>query len=102
MPLKVREVIRLLEQNGWKKDRLKGKGRGKMNATRYAIIIERGRTSYGAYSPDVPGCVAAADTEEEVRKLIAEAIEFHIEGWKLRGEPVPQPTSTVDYVEVAA
>jgi predicted RNase H-like HicB family nuclease len=73
-----------------------------MNATRYAIIIERGPTSYGAYSPDVPGCVAAADTEEAVRKLIAEAIGFHIEGLKLRGEPVPKPTSTVDYVEVAA
>jgi predicted RNase H-like HicB family nuclease len=73
-----------------------------MNATRYAIIIERGPTSYGAYSPDVPGCVAAAKTEQEVRKLIAEAIEFHIEGLRLRGEPVPEPTSTVDYVEVAA
>jgi predicted RNase H-like HicB family nuclease len=69
---------------------------------RYAIIIERGATSYGAYSPDLPGCAVVGDTEEEVRKLIAEAMAFHIEGLKAVGESVPEPTSSVDYVEVAA
>lgn len=46
---------------------------------RYAIVIERGPTSYGAYAPDLPGCVAAADTRDEVIRLIREAIQFHLE-----------------------
>ena len=67
---------------------------------KYAIIIEKGPRSYGAYVPDLPGCVAAADTLEEVKKLIAEAIPFHIEGMRLHGETVPAPSSVTDYVEV--
>ncbi|MBI1897895.1 MAG: type II toxin-antitoxin system HicB family antitoxin [Acidobacteria bacterium] len=69
---------------------------------RYAIIIERAPTSFGAYSPDLPGCIAAADTEEEVRRLIAEAVQFHLDGLRRQGLPIPEPTSSVDYVEVAA
>jgi predicted RNase H-like HicB family nuclease len=65
----------------------------------YAIVIEKGETSYGAYVPDLPGCVAVAETEDEVRQLIREAIEFHIEGLRLGGFPVPEPTSQVAYVE---
>ncbi len=56
---------------------------------KYAIIIEKGEASYGAYVPDLPGCVAAAETREEVRKLIQEAIEFHLEGLKEDGQPIP-------------
>jgi len=66
---------------------------------RYAVIIERGETSYGAYVPDLPGCVAVAETEDEVRQLIREAIQFHIEGLQLDGSPIPIPSSMVDYVE---
>ncbi len=73
-----------------------------MNAKRYAIIIERGPTSYGAYSPDLPGCAVVGESEQEVRQLIAEAMEFHIEGLRAVGEPVPEPTSSVDYIDVAA
>lgn len=69
---------------------------------KYAVIIERGENSYGAYAPDLPGCVAVAETRTEVVKMMQEAIEFHLEGMKLDGEPVPQPSSEVDYVEVAA
>ena len=68
---------------------------------RYAIVIEKGPSSYGAYVPDLPGCVAA-DTREEIESLIREAIEFHIEGMKLDGHPIPQPSCDVEYVEVAA
>jgi predicted RNase H-like HicB family nuclease len=68
----------------------------------YAVVIERGPEGCGAYVPDLPGCVAAAKTELEVRALIREAIEFHIEGLRLNGDPVPPPTSKVDYVQVAA
>lgn len=66
---------------------------------RYAIVIEKGETSYGAYVPDLPGCVAVGETEAEVRQLIREAIEFHIEGLRLESSPVPEPTSHVEYVE---
>ena len=67
---------------------------------RYAIVIEKGEKSYGAYVPDLPGCVAAAESREEVMRLIREAIEFHIEGLQGEGKTVPEPVSTADYVEV--
>ncbi|MBI3992763.1 MAG: type II toxin-antitoxin system HicB family antitoxin [Candidatus Lambdaproteobacteria bacterium] len=68
---------------------------------RYLVVIERGDTSYGAYVPDLPGCVAVGETAEEVRRLIAEAIEFHLEGLRADGEPIPEPSSQGDYLEVA-
>jgi predicted RNase H-like HicB family nuclease len=55
----------------------------------YTVIIERGENGYGAFVPDLPGCVAVGDTEEEVTNLIREAIQFHIEGLLRDGEPVP-------------
>jgi predicted RNase H-like HicB family nuclease len=66
----------------------------------YAIVIEKGETSYGAYVPDLPGCVAVGDSEEDVRALIREAIEFHLDGMREDGEPIPRPTSRVEYVKV--
>jgi len=69
---------------------------------RYAVIIEEGENSFGAYVPDLPGCVAVAETKEELLKLIQEAIDFHIEGLREDGRPVPEPSSSVEYVEVRA
>ncbi len=69
---------------------------------RYAVVIEKGPTSYGAYVPDLPGCVAAGETREEVVKLIQEAIEFHIAGLKEDGQSIPQPSSSVEFIDVAA
>lgn len=69
---------------------------------RYAVIIEAGETSFGAYAPDLPGCVAVGKTREEVLALISEAIEFHIEGLQEDGEPIPEPSSSVEYIEVRA
>lgn len=69
---------------------------------RYMVVIEKGETSYGAYVPDLPGCVAAAETEEEVKQLIQEAIEFHLEDLAEAGQKIPPPHSTSDYIEVAA
>jgi predicted RNase H-like HicB family nuclease len=66
----------------------------------YAIVIEKGETSYGAYVPDLPGCVAVGDSEEEVRALIREAIEFHLDRMREDGEPIPPPASRVEYVKV--
>ena len=67
---------------------------------RYAILIEKGETSYGAYVPDLPGCVAVGETLEEVRALIKEAIEFHLEGMREGGEPIPIANTQSEYVEV--
>ena len=66
---------------------------------RYAVIIEKGKNSYGAYVPDLPGCVAVGDTAEEVKTLIQEAIEFHLIGLQEDGELIPQPSSSIEYVE---
>jgi predicted RNase H-like HicB family nuclease len=68
---------------------------------RYAIVIEKAEKNYGAYAPDVPGCVATGKTVEETVRGMREAIEFHLEGLRDSGEPIPQPTSLCDYVEVA-
>ena len=62
---------------------------------RYAVIVEKGERSYGAYVPDLPGCVAAAKTKAEVLKLIQEAIEFHIEGLREEGLSLPQSSSSI-------
>jgi predicted RNase H-like HicB family nuclease len=70
--------------------------------TRYAIVVEKGPTSYGAYVPDLPGCVAAAKTRSEVLKLIREAIEFHLDGLRGEGTALPTPSSTTEYVEIGA
>jgi len=67
---------------------------------KYAVVIEKGETSYGAYVPDLPGCVAVGESEAEVRQLIVEAIEFHLEGLRKEGGNIPIPHSRVDYVEV--
>ena len=68
---------------------------------RYAIVVEKGPTSYGAYVPDLPGCVAAAQTREEAVQLIREAIAFHIEEMREEGLAVPAPSSSAEYVEVS-
>ena len=68
----------------------------------YLVVIEKGPASFGAYVPDLPGCIATAESEDEVRQLIKEAIEFHIEGLREAGEPVPPPTSSSAVVEVGA
>ncbi len=69
---------------------------------RYAIVIERAINNYSAYVPDLPGCIATGATVEETEKTIRETIEFHLAGLREDGSPIPQPSSRVDYVEVAA
>jgi predicted RNase H-like HicB family nuclease len=69
---------------------------------RYAVVIEKGDGNYGAYVPDLPGCVTTGVTIEEVEREIQEAIEFHLEGLRADGLPIPAPSSRVEYVEVAA
>ncbi len=135
--MKVREVIRLLEDGGWYLARTKGSHRQFKHRTKrgtvtvsgqsgidvpprdseqysqtgwleiganmkYAVVVEQGETSFGAHVPDLPGCVAVAETRDEVLKLIQEAIQFHIEGLREDGLTVPPPSSSVEFVEVRA
>ena len=69
---------------------------------RYMIVIEEGETSFGAYVPDLPGCIAVGETESEVKQLIQEAIEFHLEDLHESGAEIPKPLSKSEYVEVLA
>ena len=69
---------------------------------RYAVVIERAASNYSAYVPDLPGCVATGATIEEVEAEIREAITVHLDGLREDGIPVPQPSSQVEYVDVAA
>ena len=69
---------------------------------RYAIVIESAGGNYSAYVPDLPGCIATGETPAATEQAIREAIEFHIEGMREDGSPIPPPTSRVEYVEVAA
>ena len=68
----------------------------------YLVVVEKGKISYGAYVPDLPGCVAVAETRREVLKLIREAIALHIEALLDAGEPVPLPVSRSEVVKVRA
>lgn len=118
--MKVRDVIKRLEGDGWYLARTKGdhrqfkhatnanrdvkecfatsgnKGRGPM---KYAIVIEKGETSYGAYVPDLPGCVAVGETVEEVETLIRDAMQLHLEGLREEGLPIPEPSHIIEYME---
>ena len=69
---------------------------------RYAIVIEKAEGNYAAYVPDLPGCVATGATIEETERSIREAIEIHVEGLRADGLPIPEPSSRVEYVDVAA
>ena len=134
--MKVRDVIKLVEQEGWRLDRTRGSHchyanpekpeagtmtiaghpsdemrKGTLNAIlkqaglgmKYAVVIEKyEQGGYGAYVPDLPGCVAAAPTKRAIEKLIAEAISFHIECLQRHGHPVPAPSSEAEYVEPVA
>ena len=129
--MKVREVIRLIEQHGWVQtqpsafqtspglrdyragqrwqgtrarhiERYTRGGRIEMSARRYPIVIEPTGTGCSAYSPDVSGCVAVGDTEQETRRNFQEALVAHFEAMREVGEPIPEPQTVIDYVEVRA
>jgi predicted RNase H-like HicB family nuclease len=67
---------------------------------KYAVIIEAGERNYSAYVPDLPGCIATGKTLEEVKRVMREAMAFHIQGLREDGLLVPPPTSLCDYVEL--
>jgi predicted RNase H-like HicB family nuclease/predicted RNA binding protein YcfA (HicA-like mRNA interferase family) len=135
--MKVRDVVKAMEKDGWLLDRTRGDHRQyihpnrpeagtvtvpghprRRNAIRdakldteegrveemkrYAVVFEKAAHNWAAYVPDLPGCVTTGRTLEETRRLIAEAIEFHIEGMRLHSETVPEPTTVAETVEIQA
>jgi predicted RNase H-like HicB family nuclease len=67
---------------------------------KYLVVYEKSHTSWGAYVPDFPGLGVAATTLDEVKELIREAIEFHVEGMREHGDPIPTPAATTEYISV--
>ena len=74
----------------------------KRHKIRYAIVIEKAKSKYAAYVPDLPGCVATGRTREETEQQIRQAIELHLRGMREDGFPIPEPLSHVEYVDVPA
>ena len=69
---------------------------------KYLIVIEQTNNSYSSYSPDLPGCVSTGKTREEAEQNMREAIEFHVDGLRQEGYPVPEPRTTSSYVDLPA
>jgi predicted RNase H-like HicB family nuclease len=69
---------------------------------KYLIVIEPTASGFSAYSPDLPGFISTGKTEDEVQSNMHEAIEFHLEGLRIEGYPVPTPLTASAYVEIAA
>ncbi len=68
---------------------------------KYLVIIEKTATGYSAYSPDIPGCVSTGRTKQDIKRNMREAIEFHLDGLRLEGEPFPVPHSSSTYVPIS-
>ena len=66
----------------------------------YLVVIEKGGNSFGAYVPDLPGCAVVGETREEALQLIREAVDLHVSGLKEHGDPLPEPASSTDFVQV--
>jgi predicted RNase H-like HicB family nuclease len=83
-------------------ERYAEEGRLELSERRYPVVIERTATGYSAFSPDVPGCAGVGETEEETRRNFRDALSAHFEAMREIGEAIPEPSSSVDYTEVAA
>jgi predicted RNase H-like HicB family nuclease len=69
---------------------------------KYVVIIEKSKSGFGAYAPDLPGVGVVGDSPDEVRQLIREAISLHLEGLREDGEPIPEPSVEIDYIDAPA
>jgi predicted RNase H-like HicB family nuclease len=74
--------------------------KAKVQVVKYAVIFEKSPRNYAAYVPDLPGCVATGKTPDEVERNIREAIAFHLDGLRLNNQPIPEPQSWTELVEV--
>jgi predicted RNase H-like HicB family nuclease len=67
---------------------------------KYLVIYEKSATGWGAYAPDLPGLGIAAKTLDEAKELIRQAIDFHLDGMREHGDPIPAPAATTEYITV--
>lgn len=74
---------------------------GRLEMSKYAVVIEKSSNGYGAYVPDLPGCVAVGETAEEAEQIIRQSIGLHLEALRNDGDPVPEPTTRVRELDVA-
>ena len=72
-----------------------------MSEARYVVVYEQTGSGWSAYAPDLPGCVAAGDTREDVERLMREAIKLHLEALRASGEPIPEPRTWTEQVEAS-
>jgi predicted RNase H-like HicB family nuclease len=107
--MKVRDVVRLLLDDGWYLARTRGSHHRYEHPTKkgrvmskYLVIMEPTATGYSAYPPDLPGCATTGRSQAEVEVNMKEAIQLHLEGLESEGQPVPPPRTIATYVEVAA
>ena len=128
--MKVRDVVKRLEEDGWRLARTKGSHRQSSSEEagdsyscgtsvsrhsarnveqypeagriemKYLVIYEKSQTGWGAFAPDLPGLGVAGKTLEEVKQLIREAMEFHLQGMREHGDPIPAPSATTEYITV--
>lgn len=68
---------------------------------KYLVIYEKSSSGWGAYAPDLPGLGVAGSTLDEVKQLIREAIDFHLEGMREHGDSIPEPSAVTEYVSVS-
>lgn len=101
LAVRVRDVIRMLEANGWEHVEQRAEASG-IQVVKLLIVVEKTSTGYSAYSPDLLGCVATGATREEVEREMRDAIDFHLEGMRAEGEAVPEPSAYSTYIEVPA
>ena len=69
---------------------------------KYLVVYEKSQNGWGAYVPDLPGLGVAGASFDEVKQLIREAMDFHLEGMRSHGDPVPEPSATTEYVSVGS
>src|SRR5437867_8084135 len=99
------DELRLRGNPAWHVEQHSQTGRSeemKRHTIRYAIVIEKAKSNYAAYVPDLPGCVATGQTREETEQQIRQAVELHLQGVREDGLPIPEPVSQVEHVEVPA
>ena len=102
--MKVRDIIKLLELRQWRLVRQKGSHRafkpGREAMKKFAVVYEKAERNWGAYVPDLPGCITTGATLIETKRNIREAMELHLEAMAQVGEAIPEPSTDVDFVEL--
>jgi predicted RNase H-like HicB family nuclease len=106
---KYRDILKMIEKDGWRQVTRSGPRHveqhpqtGRAKTMKYIVIYEKTSTGYSCYAPDLPGCIAAGDDISDTKALMERAIEMHLAGLREDGDPIPEPTTAAEYLEVPA